>query len=93
MADHEAPKGGDLAGLLGSRKGMRHLLQNRVSRTAARRQKLAPELDAAYDSSQKHAEEFARQAATLSLREQMRLRRPSPYCGRKTTSGRSPTPA
>ena len=86
MADHEAPKGGDLAGLLKSKERIRHLLrgcgtcqeaaqQGRTSREVARRVELSPELAAAYDSPLEHVEEFARRAVALSLREQVRFKK------------------
>lgn len=85
MDDHEAPEGKGLEGL-GSKEGVRHLLQgcgtcqevarqSRVSRTAARSKELPPEVAVAYETSLGHAEEFAHRAAGLSLRERVRFKK------------------
>lgn len=86
MGDHETPKSGDLQEILGSKEGIRHLLrgcstcqeaaqQGRISRTAARSEAPNPELATAYDSSLEHAEEFARRAGALSLKERLRFKK------------------
>jgi tetratricopeptide (TPR) repeat protein len=86
MSDHETPDGmdGDLEKLLSSKEGVSHLIrgcgtckaaarQGRISRAAARAEKLTPELSAAYDVALDRAAEGARRIAPLPPGEQWRF--------------------
>lgn len=86
MSDHETPdeRDGDLEKLLSSKEGVGHLIrgcgpcktaarQGRISRAAARAEKLSPELSAAYDAALDRAAEGARRVAHLPPGEQWRF--------------------